>query len=478
MRICLINPPWTIKKGNIWKYIRSTMPPIGLLYIAAVLEEDQKDVDIIDFQAERSNWKDVEETIKGRGRYDYYGITISTTIANNGYRVSNIIKNIYPETVVLFGGVHATAIPNEPFYKGDADFVVRGEGEYVTLRLINSEEFDTIDGLSFKKENRILHRGQNGIVNDLDSLPFPAYHKIKIKNYKPAVGAYKRLPAMNMLSTRGCPGKCTFCNSAKIPIRKRSAQNIFLEMKILSEQYGIKEISFYDDTFTTYRRNVTRLCDLLIENKIDLTWCCFARADTVSEIMLNKMKEAGCHQVMYGIESADKNVLRNIRKNIDHQKTINAIKNTKKAGLTVRCTFMMGNPGETVESLEETIKYSIKLNPDIALYNITTPYPGTEMYAWAKNQGYLKKKSWEEYDLSEPIMSLPSISDNEIKRKYRQAFKRFYLRPKYIFKRLRDFIFLKDAKIYIEAFKSYFGFIVYDYKKRFEKALRDNITKI
>jgi anaerobic magnesium-protoporphyrin IX monomethyl ester cyclase len=174
--------------------------------------------------------------------------------------------------------------------------------------------------------------------------------------------------------------------------------------------------------------------------------------------MLKKMKAAGCHQVMYGIESANPDILRNIKKRIALEKNSKAIEMAKKAGLTVRCTFMFGNPGETEETIDETIRYSIQLDPDIALYNTTTPYPGTEMFDWAKKKGFLRTEDWTEYDLKEPVMVLPTISADKIKKKHVEAFYRFYFRPKFIVKKIIDFFMLKDIPLYMEGIKSLYHF--------------------
>lgn len=458
MKICLINPPWFLKKSNIWDQIRSTMPPLGLLYLAASLEREKIEVDILDFQTNFLSWGEIENTIKSK-QYEFYGVTSTTPIVNNGYRVSKIIKKYYPNSKVIFGGVHVTALPEEALRERSIDFVIRGEGENSLLELLRGERFETISGLSYKDNGKIYHIKPDGLIFDLDGLPFPAFHKINLKLYKPAFGAYKNLPAINMTTTRGCVGKCTFCNSANILLRKRSAENIFLEMEMLARKYGIREIQFYDDTFTVYHNNIDKLCDLLIASKIRLTWCCFARTDCVTQELLKKMKHAGCHQVMYGIETADNKILKNIRKNIDLSKNIEAVKMTKKVGITVRCTFMFGNPGETEKTIDETIRYSIQLDPDIALYNITTPYPGTEMFAWAKDNGCLVTENWDDYDLSGPVMRLPTISLGALNKKYRQAFRNFYFRPKFLIQRLfrKNFSF-KDIFMLIEGLKKIWNF--------------------
>jgi len=458
MRICLINPPWLTKKRNIWTDIRSTMPPLGILYLASILEREKIDVDVVDYQAKLMDWNERENMLRTLD-YDVFGITATTSIVNNGYRVAELIRRYHFDAKIIFGGIHVTALPEEALNKIYVDFVIRGEGETALLKLLKGEPLNEIEGLSYKNGGEICHIMPDGFVKDLDSLPFPAYHKVDLKQYKPAVGAYKRLPAINMATTRGCPGKCTFCNSANITLRKRSAENVYQEMKMLSEKYGIKEISFYDDTFTVFPSNIKKLCKLLIENSIDLSWCCFARTDSVTTDLLKHMKAAGCHQVMYGIESANIEILKNIKKNIHLDKNRLAIKAANEAAITVRCTFMFGSPGETEETIDETMKYAKELNPDIALFNITTPYPGTEMFNWAKENGYLLTENWDDYDLSFPVMRLPTIPLEVLTQKYGEAFKSFYLRPRYILRKFLSFKSFMDIYLFMEGIKSVFRFI-------------------
>ena len=453
MRVCLINPPWSMRRGNIWKHIRATMSPLGLLYLAAVLEEAGFDVDVIDFQSVPEGWDEIATRLRRRP-YDFYGISATTAIIKNGYRIADIIKSCWPQAMIVFGGVHPTALPEEAMARESIDFVVRGEGEYAMLELVRGTAPEGIEGITYRGDEGVCHVGDDCIVSDLDGLPPPAFHKVDLSRYRPAVGAYLRTPAMNMMSSRGCPGRCTFCNSANVRLRKRSAQKIFDEMQMLSRDYGIREISFYDDTFTALPQKVMQLCELLIEAKLDMTWSCFGRVDTVKAKMLQMMKAAGCHQVMYGIESGNAEILRRIRKPIDPGLAVRAVEMTKAARIITRCTFMLGNPGETEETIEETIRFAIALEPDIALFNVTTPYPGTEMFLWAKEKGYIRTFDWDEYNLGEPVMVLPTIATEVLKRMYGDSFRRFYLRPRFFSNTIRHRKLREDLPILCQGAKS------------------------
>lgn len=436
MRCLLVNPPWQTRKDNIWTLIRSTMPPLGVLYLAACLEKAGHPVAVVDYQAHHRDWDAIEAEIR-TWQVELVGITATTPIVNCGYRIAALVKRHHPQTTVVFGGVHATALPEEPLVRGHADYVVRGEGEEALLSLARGEDPATIQGLTFRDgAGAIRHVGAAVLVKDLNTLPMPAYHKVPLADYHPAMGAYKRLPGISMATTRGCPGKCTFCNSADIRLRHRSAENIFAEMVHLARHHNMREIAFYDDTFTVFPSNIIRLCQLLVDNNVDLTWSCFARVDCVTEEMLRHMKKAGCHQVMYGIESASDDILRAIKKPIRREKVQEVIALTRRLGITVRCTFMLGNPGESRQSMEETFRYALALDPDIALFNITTPYPGTEMFNWAQANGYLLTEDWDDYDLSRPVMALPTLSPEELLSFYRTVHLRYYLRPRALWRKL------------------------------------------
>ncbi len=454
--ILLINPPWITKDGNIWHGVKSTSPPLGLLYVAAYAEERGYTVHVMDVNAEQLHFEDIERFVADQ-QPPWVGMTAVTAQIINTHRVAGIIKRVSPASKVVVGGVHATAMPDEVLREANVDYVVRGEGEIPFFELISGKAPAEIGGLSFRGSNPlqpIVHNPMAEPITDLDSLPTPAYHLIRFDLYKPAVGAYRRLPSINMTMTRGCPGKCTFCNSAETALRTRSARHVVDEIEKLQDRYGIREVSFYDDTLTIFKPQVAEMCDLIIERGIDLTWSCFARTDCVSPPLLGKMRAAGCHQILFGIESADAEILRNIRKPIDIEQTRKAVRMVQDAGIAVRAAFMFGNPGETVESMRRTIDFAIDLDPDIAIFNITTPYPGTQMFDWALRKGYLRTLNWNDYDLANSVLELPTVSSAEINRMYKVAYREFFFRPSYLLRRLLKMRSWDDIKCNVRALRS------------------------
>ncbi len=454
--VLLINPPWLTKDGNIWHGVRSTSPPLGLLYVAAYAEKQGIGVEVLDVDAEAFTMEDIEAHIAAR-QPKYVGVTAVTAQITSARQIARIVKEVSPDSKVVIGGIHATAMPDDVMRDDNVDYVIRGEGEKPFHALVSGQPLDSIGGLTYRGRNPlqpIEHNREDQPIEDLDSIPSPAYHLIKFDRYRPAVGAYRRLPSINMTMTRGCPGKCTFCNSAETALRTRSADSVVDEIQKLQARYGIREVNFYDDTFTIYKQNVARFCDLIVERKIDLTWSCFARTDCVSPKLLGKMKKAGCHQILFGLESADPEILETIRKPIDLDLTRKAVKMCQKAGIAVRAAFMFGNPGETIESMRRTIDFAKSLDPDIAIFNITTPYPGTQMFNWAHKNGYLRTLDWRDYDLANAVLDLPTASSEDINMMYKTAHREFYFRPSYMFKRLLKMTSLEDIRMNLRALRS------------------------
>ncbi|MHC4872335.1 MAG: B12-binding domain-containing radical SAM protein [Planctomycetota bacterium] len=439
MKILLINPPWIRSDSSVWSGVASIMPPLGLAWIAAVLEQEKHEVEILDTHALRMDHDKIREELQSRGKYDIYGITATTALIRSALQISKNIKQLFSDTITVLGGVHPTVLPEEVIKDSNVDIVVRGEGEHTLLEIADGKPLTEITGITYRDGEEIIHTPERELIADLNDLPLPAYHLLPMDKYHPAAGAAKNLPATSMLATRGCPGRCTFCYRIFGPrLRVRKGERIAEELKLLYDKYGIREICFYDDTFTAVKKEIRAFCECLKEMKLDLTWNCFSRVDSVDEEILKLMKETGCHQVMYGIESGSEKILTNIGKRADLEKAIRAVKLTQEAGLDVRAAFMLGNPGETKETIEETINLAIRLNPELAIFNITTPFPGTEMFEWADKEGYLLTYNWEDYDLAHAVMELPTISRAEVQEYYNKAYRRFFFRPAYMLSRLKQ----------------------------------------
>lgn len=437
-KILLINPSWIIDNDeNLWKKVASCFPSLGLVYIGAVLEKAGHQVFYLDCTAERISLPQTKDKLEHYQNIDFIGITATTPMINNALKIASCAKKIFPAARVVLGGVHPSVMPDEVLSDSNVDYVVRDEGEETMSELVGDQAEETILGLSFKKGGKIIHNPLRPLIQDLDTIPLPAYHLLPMNKYYPAVGSYKRLPAMSIFATRGCPGRCTFCyRTFRGVVRKRSAENIISEIKLLQKEYGIKEICFYDDTFTLFKEEVKKFCQIIINEKMDLTWSCFTRVDYIDKDLLEIMKQAGCHLILFGVESADEEVLKNIKKRISLNQVKEAVAVCRKIGIETRASFMIGNVGDTEETVQKTIQFAVDLDPDEVQFNITTIYPGTEMWEWAKTNGCITEFDWSKYTVSNVCFRHPNLTREQMESYYKMAHHKFYFRPKIILRRL------------------------------------------
>ena len=449
--VLLINPPWVSKGENIWNGIKGAMPPLSLLSIGAYLEERGVSVQVLDVHIEKLTAEQVEERIRAANP-KWVGLTVMTATSVPAHKIARLAKAAVPTAKVVFGGVHAEALPTESLSNSAVDYVVRGDGEETFYKMISGTDPATMKGVSWRNDDHVVNNPPVELNMELDDYPMPGYHLVPMEKYYPTIGSYRRLPAINMLMTRGCPGKCTFCNSANTALRTRSADRVVAEIEHLRTEFGIREIQFYDDTFTVKRENVLRFCELMVERRVDVSWVAFIRADCFNEQLAEAMKKAGCHQVLIGVESGDEQILKNIRKPIQVERTKQSIRIARKHGLDVRCAFIFGNMGETIETMQRTLDHSIELDPDLALYNISTPYPGTQLFQWAKDNGCLVTEEWSDYELSEFLLDLPTVTEEEVFRFYAYAHRKFYMRPIALYRRIKRFTQWSHIRDALHAF--------------------------
>jgi len=437
-RVLLVNPSWVLGEDkNLWKSVASCWPSLGLAYIAAVLEKAGHTVFYLDCSAEHYTLGETEEVIKKYKDLDFIGLTATTPLINNALSIAGFAKKIFSQVKIVLGGVHPSVMPIDVLNNSQVDYVVIDEGEITMRELVNGKDPSEILGLYFKKGKQIIKNLPRPLIQNLDEIPPPAYHLLPMDKYYPAVGSYKRLPAMNIFATRDCPGRCTFCYRTFLGVvRKRSARNIIEEIKLLQKNYGIKEISFYDDTFTLFKDVVRDFCRIIKEEKIDITWSCFTRVDYINEELLLIMKQAGCHLILFGVESSDEEILKTIGKRISLEQVEKVVKLSRRIGIETRASFMFGNQGETEDTIKKTIDFAIKLDPDEAQFNIATAYPGTELYNWAKELGYITTFNWDDYSMSNVVLSLPGLSPEKLQYYYELAHRKFYFRPRVILRRL------------------------------------------
>ena len=451
MKIMLVFPPLTVSERYANKNVGDVggyLPPLGLLYMAAVLEQAGHEVRVLDCPVNKFTSDDVIKKI-GEFRPDWVGMAAVTVLINRVVELNEKIRENFPEVKILVGGPHATICPQETSDKTKADIVITNEVEDILL--------DVIENYDKKYKKKKIVEGKP--VLNIDKLPMPARHLIDMKLYTSLPNNYKRDPyAVHMVTTRGCPYTCTFCASANGIFRQRSVENVIAEIKHLQKTYGTKEIVFWDDIFTLNKHWVHKFCDAIISDGLDIAWSCESRLDLIAEDMVKKMAKAGCWNMFFGIESGNQDILDNIKKRTNLELIRNGVKYVKAAGIEVRGSFMLGLPGETPEKARNTIKFAIELDPDYAQFSITTPYPGTELYKTINEWGILNENFDNFHNWSPVFIPKGYKNSEELQAMQREAFRRFYLRPKYIIRRISKIRSADDIKRNLKGARMVMGF--------------------
>lgn len=464
MRVVLITPPNHSRK----KIRRGLLPPLGIGYIAAILEKEGYKVKIIDSQIMGYQLEDVvNQTVDFMP--DLIGISATTPIIPNAYTLARFLKQRFPDIPIVLGGAHATCFPDEPLsITKDIDIVVVGEGEYTMLdivrRLENSESFDGIEGIYYRDKNgSIIKNPFRHSTIDLEDLPFPARHLFPILRYIPEPYHYRRLPSTSIIASRGCTwAKCTFCyrsGALKRKYRYQSPEKTIEEIRLLIDEYGIKDTIFYDDDLLSNKEWVFEFCNLMEDAQFDLTWSIRGRVSDTSFDVLKRISEVGCWAIEYGFESGNQDLLDRIEKGITLQQSRQVAQWTKELNIETFGTFMLALPGETPQKGDETIKFAIELDCSYAAFIPTHPFKGTKLYEDCKAEGELINSPYNDRILITTY--LPNVSYvpygyknvQQIQTLIRKAYRRFYFRLKYLYQRIKKIKHLEDIKRYWHGFK-------------------------
>lgn len=466
-KVILVYPPFPMfeRYGKGLAQIGTCLPPLGLLSLGAVLENNGYEVRVYDSDLLNSDVEQMVETVKNYDP-DFVGIYCNTS---NYHRVVNYASNIkklknYP---ICLGGPHPVIEPGEILKNKDIDYIVMGEGELTIIEFLeflnDKKDLNLVKGLAFRKpDGGIAINLRRELVQDLDTLPMPARHLVEIEKYRPSPHHYKYLPMTTMIVSRGCPFGCLYCASRNVwgrNYRARSVGKAIEEIKFLIKRYKIRNINFWDDLWGAKPGWTEEFCRRMIDEKIKISWSCERRVDTVNLETLNLMKKAGCYSIFYGIESFDQECLDAINKGIKVEQAQKAMELTKKAGIEVRANFILGLPNETPEKVRLMIKKISKINPDYIKFNILTPYPGTALYQEVKKGRWGTFKEDPNRSTGYFATFLPygykNFKELEDMRKY--AFRKFHLRPRYIFSKLFKIRNFSDIKKYWDGFMAVVG---------------------
>lgn len=483
MKVFFINPPFKAEFGKFSRESRSPCItksgalyyPLWLIYAAALVEKNGFDIEFLDAPATPLDEKHSLEVISQKcDGVKLFVLDTSTPSIYSDINFGAKLKDMCPEAFVLLVGTHPSAVPEETLsINNKIDAVARHEFDYTVLNLAkclrDHGELSFVHGLSYINNGECIHNPDTRFIDNLDEIPFAAEFIKKHLNYRDYFFAASAYPEIQIFTGRGCPARCSFCVYPQTMhghrYRLRSAQNIIAELKFIAKEFhDVKEIVIEDDTFTSNKSRVIEICNLIIQEGLHkrFRWLCNARVNLDLETM-KLMRAAGCRLIIPGIESTSQQILNNIHKGTNVSEIKAYIANAKIAGLLVHACYMVGNEGETRETMMSTLRDALTFKTDTAQFFPLLPYPGTEAFKWAKANGYINGK-YDEYCKEDGtlncVLNLPELSSQDLVDFCDFARKKYYIRISYFIHRLyRGLQDPEDFKRSIKAFNRFRKFL-------------------
>ena len=481
MHIIVINPPFKAEYGKFSRESRSPAItksgalyyPLWLIYAAAYSKKYGHNVDFIDAPSKPLNENQTLDVISKMAKSEekiLFVLGTSTPSIKSDVTFGAILKDTYVNSFILLVGTHPTATAEETLkYNNKIDAVAIGEFDCIVKELADTldigKKCDAVRGLMFRNGPDLVQTEPMPPIENMDDIPFAAKFIKEYLNERDYFFAAATYPSIQIFTGRGCPCRCNFCVYPQTmhghKYRARTPENVVAEFEYIAENFpDVKEVVIEDDTFTIGKERLSAICNQLIQKKINkrLRWLCNARVNTLDLETMKLMKKAGCRLIIPGIESGNQQILDNIKKGTKVEQYLPYVKNAKKAGLLIHACYMVGNQGETKETMQDTLKLALKLNTDTAQFFPLIPYPGTEAYEYNKKMGYLTVGDYEHYcgedGTHNTVLSLPNLSTQEMVDFCNYARKKYYLRPSYILHRLRvGLTNPDDFKRSLKAFK-------------------------
>ena len=433
------------------KWLKDILPnrtevDLGLLYVATALDRAGHETVLFDTQLSRNAIPEFIEAIR-RFKPDLVALNGITGFVQDAAEMADEVKKHFGIPVVL-GGHHATALPQMTLEQfSSIDYAVSGEGEITAVELLEAMQgartFDSVDGLTWRDGDKIVVNRSRVPIKDLDALPFPDRTKVRNELYHPNLNDYVSLPSTNVSSSRGCPHRCTFCarTGARLPVgmNMRSPENVLEEIRKCQRVFGIHDIRFVDDTVTNDRDRMVKFCETLIRVNYNITWSCYSCPNEVDPELLALMKKSGCFLVKYGIETGSDEMLRKMKKGFTVADARNAVKWTREARIECFSGWIIGMPGETPEQIDRTIDFAVEISPDVSVFASLALFPGSIIFKQMYDGGHILHYDWRHYlDTCTPTYDheLPGEVLND---KVLGAFRRFYLRPSFIWQKIKRF---------------------------------------
>jgi len=437
MDVILVNP---MDETQVSTKLGLKVPPLNLMYLAAALEKDSAEVNIIDDDLKQKGPNKLANEISKLDP-NVVGITATTASINTALNYIDSIKKNLPNVLTVVGGSHATFLPEDTLKECKGlDVVVIGEGEETIVDLTNNyikngfKNLNEVKGIAYKNNGVIKRSESRELIKNLDEIPFPARHLLPFESYGTSEDE-----SGGVITSRGCVFNCGYCSSSLImgkKFRGRSPSNVVDELEELANKYKIRDIAFLDDTFMLNKRRAQSIANAIKERGLDISFVASSRVDKVDKKLLESLKQSGMATLYYGVESGSQRILNLMKKGITLKQAENAVKTAKNVGVDILTSFILGYPGETPDEMDKTIKFAIKLDADYSQFSVLTPFPGTPVYYELKSKNLLDTEHWNRYTVIHPVIKYEKLglSKKIIEKKLAKAYLKFYTRPKYILK--------------------------------------------
>ncbi len=474
MRVMLINPPidCVLENGNaspVTSYLFYNSAPLGLLYIAAVLDQAGETVVTIDGAAEKENVGSVVRRVQ-EFQPDLVGIGSFTVSFETTKRLAAQLKKVMPSVPIVLGSYHVTLVPEQAMADESFDVGVLGEGEHTMLELVDhykgGRKLEDIDGICFRDKGGQLHfTPARKKFKNLDELPFPARHLVPPNIYRPVPVDEHAFPKFSMITSRGCPHACAYCQKARTGYRSHSPGYIVDEIEHVVRDFGVRDIAFVDSLFCANKKRVHAVCDEILRRGVKVSWTCSSRVEVVDKPLLEKMKSAGCWRTRFGVESGSDRVLDFISKGITKDKIRKAITAADEVGLRPKAFFMVGHMPDTRQSILETIEFAKSIPLHDVTVQINTILPQTpQEEVWnqeGEKWGRIVNSTTDEKSFWEPTFVPWGLESEDIIELHRRFYREFYLRPVVIARHLEQMKSWADVRKYVAA-SSLFSFLFFN----------------
>ena len=474
MRVLLLNPPRyqgipVIREDRCEITERnSVIPPYSLMQLAAMLREKGHQVALIDANGEGISHQDIRHRLVMQSPFDALIFRFTPTTFDHDLKVAKLTKGISTRTITISLCWTLQSFAKEILESCDSlDIYAIGDSEVVVPNLVDTlaqkgkEKLCTVRGLAYKWHGDVVCTGAPDGDIDYDVLPIPAFDLVNMNMHRYYNNTKRNTCFGIVYTSKGCPYSCIYCTMRRTKWKAKSAARVIEEVRTLVRDYGVREIGFFDETFTLDRQRVVDICQRLLNEGINLTWYCNTRVDRVDLELLKLMRKAGCRGISYGVESASQVILDNAKKGHTVEQARNAIKQAREVGIKTYAAFMVGLPGENWDTIRETIKFTKCALPNGAQFNVAIPYPGTELYEIAKTNGWIAENlDWRTLCQHSSIMRTTEMTPSELDQARKLLYRSFYFNPRWVLQNVK-FIIRNPTDIslavryYLRSLRSY-----------------------